>query len=106
MKIQLADQDNKASLLTLMHEAYYQEPEPTAAEWATIKAATDDLLADALAGEAYLIFGDDHHPVGYMIMYRRFSLRSGGYITRIDDIYLRDSEHSEYGRFRDQEMIP
>ena len=103
MKIQLADQQSKASLLTLMHEAYFQEPEPTAAEWATIKAATDDLITDPLAGEAYLIFNDEDSPVGYMIMYRRFSLHSGGYITRIDDIYLRDSEP---GRFRDQETIP
>jgi hypothetical protein len=103
MKIQLADQHSKSSLLNLMHEAYKQEPESSAAEWATIKAATDDLLADSLAGEAYLIFDDEDSPVGYMIMYRRFSLRSGGYITRIDDIYLRDGEP---GRFRDQETIP
>lgn len=103
MKIQLADQHSKSSLLNLMREAYKDEPDPSEHDWVTIEKATGQLLADPNAGEAYLIISDDDSPVGYMIMYRRFSLEAGGYITRIDDIYLRDSEP---GRFRDQETIP
>ena len=103
MKIQLANQQTKSSLLKLMREAYKDEPDPSEHDWVTIEKATDQLLTDPYAGEAYLIFDEAHHPVGYIIMYRRFSLQAGGYITRIDDIYLRDSEP---GRFRDQETIP
>ena len=103
MKIQLANDYNKTTLLDLMHEAYEQEPENSGEEWATIKVATNTLLSDPAAGEAYLIFDDSDCPIGYMIMYRRFSVQSGGYFTRVDDVYLRGAEPA---RFRDEGSIP
>lgn len=103
MKIQLASETNKSTLLTLMRESYEQEMETSSAEWETTQSAINTLLQDPQAGEAYLILDDDGSPIGYMIMCRGFSLDYGGYFTWVEETYVRESQQ---GRFRDQRFSP
>ncbi len=103
MKIEPATVDSKSILLALMRESYEQDRSASPAEWAKTETAISVLLEDPQAGEAYLIFNDNDHPVGYMIMCRGFSLDYGGYFTWIEETYVRQSEQ---GRFRDQRFSP
>ena len=103
MKIELADENNKPTLLALMRESHEQEIDASAAEWAATEVAINVLLNDPQAGEAYLILNEHDSAVGYMIMCRGFSLDYGGYFTWVEETYLREAQH---GRFRDQRFSP
>lgn len=102
MNIKRATLADQTTLLNLMHESF-KEADSSPDEWVKTEKAIMTLLQDPQAGEAYLIFDQAEHLVGYIIMCRGFSLDYGGYFTWVEETYIRKADR---GRFRDQRFSP
>jgi hypothetical protein len=102
MNIKKATLDDRYKLLDLMHESS-REIDSSPDEWVKTETAILTLLQDSQAGEAYLIFDQVEHLVGYIIMCRGFSLDYGGYFTWVEETYIKKADR---GRFRDQRFSP
>jgi hypothetical protein len=103
MRVRQATTKDCSTLLALMRESFELETEAAPGEWAKTEKAIKILLDDPQAGEAYLIWDEHSHAVGYMITCRGFSLDYGGYFTWLEETYIRKAEQ---GRFRDQRFSP